>query len=152
MDWLEPPLQLFNPPEDVPVILPVVRWEVGLVNIPRSDRAGNVVKPAIRFHLAGPGAWGIRPYADFSHQLLLRRVLRLYNDAGEALRLAGDQVRTRAVSMTPEQLPGLLTEQRRIIDEGSKWLPSYPDAFVRIRVIRRGAHPDSTYEVDVVGP
>src|SRR3990172_9432914 len=80
MDYLEPPLQLFNPPEDVPVILPVVRWEVGLANVPRSDREGNIVKPAIRFHLPGPGAWGLRPYADFTHQLLLRRVLRLYSD------------------------------------------------------------------------
>ena len=152
MDYLEPPLQLFNPPEDVAVILPVVRWEVGLANVPRSDREGNIVKPAIRFHLPGPGAWGLRPYADFTHQLLLRRVLRLYKEAYAGLRAARVQVRVRAASMTPDQLQGLVQEMDRVADEWEQWLPDNPDAFVRLRLVRRGAHPDSSYEADVVGP
>ena len=152
MDWLEPPLQLFNPPEDVPVILPVVRWEVGLVNIPRSDRAGNIVKPAIRFHLAGPGAWGIRPYADFSHQLLLRRVLALYREAYERHRQEYRQMRRPSADMTIGQLQATEDQLVRMVDAWEAWLPDNPDAFVRIRVIRRGAHPDSSYEADVVGP
>ena len=52
--------------------------------------------------------------------------------------------------MSADQMQRLLVDQEKVINEGKRWLPSDPDAFVRLRLVRRGAHPDSSYEADVL--
>ncbi len=128
LPFLDPPLQLVDLPEDEPFDVQVVRWEVGRALVPFRDRTGSVLKPVIRLHTPAAIRGYERPYLDFAHQLAVRRILQLYKDL---------ITRWRVLDPVP-----------RII-LGQQIRGDAPD-FITLRLIRRHAHPDSSYEVHVV--
>lgn len=129
MDWLEPPYQFFHPHPHMPFDVPVTHWEVGLAQRAISDPPYSIIKPTIRFHLAGPGGWGLLPYVDFTNQILLQRVLLLYR-----------QLMDRSDSQVPFPDVDLL---RAIA-------PSDPRPVV-LRLRRLGTGINTVYDVGVVG-
>lgn len=126
--FLEPPYQLYDPPQDAWVEIPVVRWQAGLMQVPKRLEAGTVIKPGIRFYLPGGGLAGLRPYLDMTHRLLLQRFFRAWRELVAAVD-AGD-LRLRL------EVAARLDPETRVP--------------LRVRILRRGAHPDSSYELEVV--
>ncbi len=80
MEWLDPPYQFFHPEPGLPFILRVVRYEVGQAMREVDDPPRTIVRTTIRFHLPGPGGWGLRPYVDFTNRGLMLRVVDIYNE------------------------------------------------------------------------
>jgi hypothetical protein len=128
VDWLEPPFQFFHPHPGEPFDLAVVRYQVGLAQREISEPPGSKVLPTIRFHLPGPGGWGLLPYVDFSNRILIQRVLAIYNDLINRNR--------RAIP-----LPDL-----RLMD---KLLDSEPEPLT-LRLTRSGTGLATVYGVEVV--
>jgi hypothetical protein len=128
MDYLEPPWQFFRIEPEHPIIIPVVRYQVGLAQRPIADPPGWQEVMTIRFHLPGPAGWGLQPYVDFGNRILVQKVLRLYN---ERLRRWGRQV----------PFPNPL--------EGEQLLPQRPGA-LRLEMTRHGERIDTWYDVAVV--
>ena len=129
MDYLEPPYQFFDPQVGFSFDLPVTHYEVGLSQRPITEPPYSVIKPTIRFHLPAAGGWGLRPYVDFTNQVLLQRVLHLYR-----------QLIDRRRSQVPFPDPNLL----EALD------PSAPRPIV-LRLRRLGTGINTVYDVDVVG-
>lgn len=129
MDWLEPPFQFFHPHPGEPFDLAVVRYQVGLAQREISEPPGSKVLPTIRFHLPGPGGWGLLPYVDFSNRILIQRVLAIYNELLE-----------RWARQIPFPNP----------IEGERLLPKRPGA-LRLRLTRNGTGLATVYDVEVVG-
>jgi hypothetical protein len=129
MDWLEPPFQFFHPHPGVPFDIAVVRWEVGLAQRPIDEPPGSRVLTTMRFHLPGPGGWGLQPYVDFSNRILMQRVFAIYKDL---------------IDRSERQVPFPSTEFLR------KIAPSQPDA-ITLRLTRRGTGLATVYDVEVLG-
>jgi len=128
MDWLDPPYQFFRITPELPIEIPVVRYQVGLAQQPIYDPPGYRVVPTIRFHVPRGGAWGLQPYVDFGNRILIQRVLAIY---GELLDRAHRQV--------PLPHPVLM----------AKLLPSFSNPLV-LRLIRHGERIDTWYDVEAV--
>jgi hypothetical protein len=128
MDWLEPPWQFFRIEPEHPIILPVMRYQVGLAERLIADPPGRQVVSTIRFYVPGPVGWGLQPYVDFGNRLLIQKVLRLYNEL---------IVRVR----TAPPFPNLIL--------GERLLPSSPLPLV-LRLTRHGERIDTWYDVDAV--
>lgn len=151
MDWLDPPFHFFHPQPELPFELPVVRYQVGLADRPIVDPPYRVVRPTIRFHLAKPIPPGLflavktggsaeterippdeleqRPYLDFTNQILIRKVLELYND------LVQGPSRSPKVEDIP-LLEALSPDRSRPL---------------KLRLTRHGLRIDTIYDVEVVG-
>lgn len=150
MDWLEPPFHFFHPQPEVPFELPVIRYQVGLAQRPINDPPGMVQKPTIRFHLAKPIPPGLflavktgfsgetdavssdeleaRPYLDFTNQMLIRKVLAIYDEL-------------IVVSDRGMPFPN--------VELSKKLSPKRPEA-LQLRLTRHGLRIDTIYDVDVV--
>lgn len=149
-NWLDPPFHFFHPQPDLPFELPVVRYEVGLAQRPIYDPPYVVQRPTIRFHLAKPLQPGLflavktggsaetdrispdelvaRPYLDFTNQVLIRKVLAIYDDI---------------IARTLRQVPIPDTIRMRQLS------PDRPEPLT-LRLTRHGLRIDTIYDVDVV--
>ena len=125
---LSPPYHLYNPPKDQWVLLPVLRWEAGLMQVPKRLEAGSVIKVGLRFHLTGDGFLGLAPYLDMTHRLLLQRFFRAWTELARTL--SDGDLRERV-------LLGARLDPATAIP-------------LKVRILRRGVHPDSTYEIEVL--
>lgn len=128
MDWLSPPWQFFRIEPEHPIIIPVVRYEVGMAQRLIYDPPGYQNIITIRFHLPGPAGWGLQPYVDFGNRILIQAVLRVYNDLIE-----------RSRRQVPFSQPELLRKIAR----------SQPDALM-LRLVRHGERIDTYYEVSAL--
>jgi len=129
VDWLEPPYQFFHPHPGMPFDVPVSRWEVGLAQREISEPPYSVIKLTIRFHLPAAGGWGLRPYVDFTNQILLQRILHLYKqllDRSDAQVPFPDVDLLRAIAVS---------DPRPVV----------------LRLRRLGTGINTVYDVDVVG-
>ncbi len=130
MDWLDPPWQFFHPHPGQPFDLHVMRWEVGLSIRDVNEPPGAKQLTTIRFHLPGPGGWGLRPYVDFTNRILMNRVFAIYKDL---------------IDRTERQVPFPSTD----------WLariaPSSPEVVV-LRLTRAGTGLATVYDVELLEP
>ena len=129
MDWLEPPYQFFHPHPGMPFDVPVSRWEVGLAQREISEPPYSVIKLTIRFHLPAAGGWGLRPYVDFTNQILLQHILHLYR---------------QMIDRRRSQVPFPDSDLLEALD------PAEPRPVV-LRLRRLGTGINTVYDVDVVG-
>jgi hypothetical protein len=129
MDYLEPPYQFFRITPELPIEIPVVRYQVGLASQPIYDPPGHRVVPTIRFHVPRGGAWGLQPYVDFGNRILIQRVLAIY---GELIARSRRQVPFPSIPLLEAICPDV------------------PRALT-LRLIRHGERIDTWYDVEAVG-
>ena len=127
--WLEPPWQFFHPHPGVPFDLAVMRWEVGLSIRPIDEPPGARQLLTIRFHLPGPGGWGLKPYVDFTNRILMQNVFAIWK---------------RLSDRVDRQIPFPSTEMLKRI------VPSSPET-ITLRLTRLGTGLATVYDVEVVG-
>ena len=130
MDWLDPPWQFFHPHPGVPFDLHVMRWDVGLSIREVNEPPGAKQLTTIRFHLPGPGGWGLKPYVDFTNRILMQRVFAIYKDLID-----------RAERQVPFPSTDLL----------ARTAPSRPEVVV-LRLRRLGTGLSTVYDVEVLEP
>ena len=128
--WLDPPWQFFHPHPGAPFDLAVVRWEVGLSIREVNEPPGSRQLTTIRFHLPGPGGWGLKPYVDFTNRILMQRVFAIYK---------------HLIDRSERQVPFPSTELLRKINQGC------PET-ITLRLTRLGTGLATVYDVEVREP